>query len=99
MSLSDSDVQRIVAEIIKQTNSQKEGDEDGEEKENPCRFEGISPEELKEVVKFIRNVNGAMSDTKKIIRRAIILFLLSSMGIVLGLGIVAKAKTLLGIDP
>ena len=46
--------------------------------DHPCRFESIEPDELKDVVKFVRSLQGAVCESNASFRKAVITVLVGA---------------------
>ena len=78
-TLTDADIDEIVHQINKS-------------KHLDCRFEGISVEDLEEAVKFYKNFNAFMADSRNTIWKALlVLGVGGTIGLIV-LGVYAKIK-------
>lgn len=78
-NFTDADIEAIVAAI----NASKHLD---------CRFEDISHDDLQEAVKFYRNVNAALSETRSTVRNTIISLVITGIFAIICIGAAVKLK-------
>ena len=57
-----------------------------------CRFERITEDDLTEAVNFYKNMNDALTTSKKTLWNTFLVFSLTTMLILMGLGVVMKVK-------
>ena len=57
-----------------------------------CRFEGITEEDLTEAVNFYKNMNEALTTSKKTLWNTFLVFSLTTMLTLMGWGVVMKIK-------
>jgi hypothetical protein len=80
-NFTDADIEAIVEAI----NRSKHLD---------CRFEDINHEDLQEAVKFYKNVNIALAETKSTVRKTVISLLITGVFIIVCIGAAVKLKDL-----
>ena len=57
-----------------------------------CRFDGITEEDLTEAVNFYKNMNEALTTSKKTLWNTFLVFSLTTMLTLMGWGVVMKIK-------
>jgi len=62
-----------------------------------CRFDTIQKEDLEEAVKFYKNINTILDDSKKTIRQTILKSLILGVCTLIFLGSVSKIRNALGL--
>jgi len=82
-NLTNNDIARII-EAVNST------------KHTACRFEGITSEDLTEAVKFYKNFNTAIEESKKTIRTTLLVLLIGVLFSAVGIGVVYKVNKLGG---
>lgn len=76
-TMTDTDVQAIVT-ALQVSNSH-------------CRYE-VSPDEMKDMMRFVKNWNRALEEGKNTIGKTILVLTISALFALLGLGVWAKTK-------
>lgn len=59
--------------------------------DHACRY-SVDPSELAEAVRFFKNVNAALEDTRKTVRTTILVFFLAGILGLVGLGFWSKVR-------
>ena len=62
------------------------------EHDDHCRFRTIEPEDLHDVMTFVRSFSAALEEGKSVVRKTIIVLLIGGIVAVMGLGSVEKLK-------
>lgn len=78
-NLTDADIKELVIQI-------------NEAKHLNCRFDGISNDDLKEAVKFYKNFNSFMEESKSTIWKAVLVLGVGGTLTLLILGLITKLK-------
>ena len=60
--------------------------------ETHCRFRSIQPDDLHDVMTFVRSFSSALEEGKSVVRKTLIVLLIGGVVAVLGLGSVEKLK-------
>lgn len=82
MPLTDDDVTKLVTALRPEI--------------HVCRFGDIDPDDMRHSVEFFKNVNAAMTDTKSIIRKTLIVLFIGGIVSLVGLGVWEKIKHIKG---
>ena len=83
-TLSDSDINAIAEAVLNHES-------------HPCRFSAISPEDLAESVKFYKNFNKVLTETNSVMRKTIIVLLMTFLAGIISSGIAVAIKNSLRI--
>lgn len=78
--ISDADIQALV-EAIKNH-------------DDHCRFRTIEPNDLHDVMVFVRSFSAALEEGKSVVRKTVLVLLIGGVVAILGLGSVEKLKQL-----
>ena len=62
------------------------------EHDDHCRFRTIEPEDLHDVMNFVRSFSAALEEGKSVVRKTIIVLLIGGIVAIMGLGSVEKLK-------
>jgi len=81
--LSDEDIEALAEAVAK-----RQG--------HVCRFQELSPEDIRRAVSFERHVRGVVEETHSVVRKTIVTGGITLLFVLLGLGLVAKLKEYLG---
>lgn len=65
--------------------------------EHPCRFASISEEDLRASVEFYKHFNQIMSESGSTVRKTLIVGVVGLLLTLLGLGVISKFKSSLGV--
>jgi hypothetical protein len=82
-NLTDQDVEAIVKAIDLHNKS--------------CRFNRVDPTEMEEAVKFVKNFNKAMEDSRGVFRRTVLVLCVGGFAALIGKGILTKIREVLGL--
>jgi len=84
--LTGSDLEAI-STIVEDVIQQREGHTAA-----GCRFIGVAPEDLREMVEAHKKFNAAMEDSKSIVRRFVVVFILTGLSGIFVVGWWEKVK-------
>lgn len=62
--------------------------------EEHCRFKSIAPDDLHDVMVFVRSFSSALEEGKSVVRKTVLVLLIGGVVAILGLGSVEKLKHL-----
>ena len=80
-TLSDADITAIILAM--------------REHDDHCRFKAVEPEDLHDVMTFVRSFSSALEEGKSVVRKTLIVLLIGGAVAVMGLGSVEKVKQIL----
>lgn len=80
-TLSDADIKALISAM--------------KEHDDHCRFKTIEPEDLHDVMVFVRSFSAALDEGKSVVRKTLIVLLIGGIVAVMGLGSVEKLKQII----
>ena len=80
-TLSDADIRALIQAM--------------KEHDDHCRFRHIEPEDLHDVMTFVRSFSAALEEGKSVVRKTLIVLLIGGIVAVMGLGSAEKLKQII----